>query len=77
MTDEGKTLHLAEPLLHPHYGEFFSYPGQGDTDIRAVVMTKKRNVRIQGDEWSEVQLFGCRTGSRRGRLRLQLPLSYV
>ena len=77
MLDDGKRLVLKNPTKLEHFSTIWEYEGQGKTDLRSAVMTKYRNVLIQGDEWSEVQLFGCRTGSRRGRLRLQLPLSYV
>ena len=56
-------LELEEPTRFEHFSEWFFWPGQSPTDLRSYVMTKYRNVKIQGDAWSEVQLFGCRTGA--------------
>ena len=62
----GTMIELREPLKFSHHGEFWCHKDdlqdQGCTDIRSVIMTKYRNLKLQGDEWSEVQMFGCRTG---------------
>ena len=57
VSDDGLTLELAAPLKNDHYGEKYKWhehPVQNDIDLRSVVMTKYRNVRIQGDDFSEV-----------------------
>ena len=62
MYNGGLNLTLAAPLKFEHFSGWYDYPGQR-TDLRSRVMTKFRNVKIQGDAWSEVGVFGCRTGA--------------
>ena len=68
MYNGGLNLTLAAPLKFEHFSGWYDYPGQR-TDLRSRVMTKFRNVKIQGDAWSEVGMFGCRTGAFFGGIK--------
>ena len=58
-----RTVTLVDPLRFEHFSGWYNEPSGGRTDLRSRVMTKRRNVKIQGDAKSEGQLYGCRTGA--------------
>jgi hypothetical protein len=56
-------IRLASPLLYDHYSEILTIDGER-VDMRCEIGLLSRNIVIQGDDYSDYELFGVHTVAR-------------